>query len=1182
MRRLSIIALTVFLSMGAAAAEEKPSPKAKALTAEQAADAIVVAAETKDTAALKKLAEARAPDPWIVASLLCHRDKHDAAAAFATAAPRKATTGLKAYVASRRGKPKDEKARKALEVLNGHVDAKSWRAATAVAVPPSSDAVIAIRLAFGRGLALSALSKSPKVRELFGKIEAAAEKLGWWARIARARSAAGMCAYREGRFDVAAALWTQALKLNEDLGANKSTMIGSLSNTGVAQLRMRAWKQAIETFRRVITWQEELGNKRGVILAFGSIASAQKGLRNVGDAAATYEHQLKLYEALGDKGGMTKTLHALGGTYHVAGQHEKSLATYRRALALGESVGNQRSVASSLTNMGTALLKLGRFDEALVALKRSTKILESVGDTRHLATTLHNMAGVLQKLGRNAESVTHWEHSLRLQTELGDSKIIRATLRSLGGAQYRVGSFPSALATYRRLLATAEASGDKAAIADAHHHVGTLHQLLGAYSKALLSYRRTLAIYESIGEHRLVAMTLGNLGRPQLNIGEHARALELYERALSTYGPDDHHKRAKCMDNMGEVYREMGKHDDALSWHKRALALKESLGDKYQIAMSIANIGSVQGQTGAYADAIVSYRRAIAVFEELGYTHDLAAAWANIGGALASDQKYAEAIKALQKAQEVRGESTSHRFQAASHSGLAAAYLGMREYKKSIASARAAVEAINKFSQGLAEGEGAGARDLHAKAFDRGSRAAVMADSADDLLWFLEQGRAGSLREALGSREALEVAVIPEGLRAALATARDRSRQLLGELRTAQKRRNFKAVRKAKRNWDEAEAAVSRAARRIQLEAKAAAQVTLSDPDTREAICKRLAPDEVIVIYGLTAKAVLTVTLSKDGARARAQPVAERLGSLLEELALDDVDTDSTKTVAALRKLLAAPLELGKGVKRVLVSPTGQLGYVPFSLLFPNREVVYVPSATTHGLLLAQAAASAPRAGTARVQDILALGDPDYGTIAKSTERVHRGASGLKLMRLPASRAEIQAIGTTRLLGAKASESGLQAAISDAKRWRAVHFACHGLVDPEHPMRSSLALTADTENDGFLTALEIFPMKIPADLVVMSACETAMGRIYKTEGILGLTRAFMFAGAPRVICSLWKVDDAATQALMIKFYELWNPKGAAKGLSAAAALKQAQEHIKAQTQWKHPYYWAAWVLWGLP
>jgi len=126
-------------------------------------------------------------------------------------------------------------------------------------------------------------------------------------------------------------------------------------------------------------------------------------------------------------------------------------------------------------------------------------------------------------------------------------------------------------------------------------------------------------------------------------------------------------------------------------------------------------------------------------------------------------------------------------------------------------------------------------------------------------------------------------------------------------------------------------------------------------------------------------------------------------------------------------------------------------------------------------------------------------------------------------------------------------------------------------------MFSSLAMAPSGEDDGFLSVLDVFRMKVPADLVVLSACETGKGKVVRGEGILGLARAFMFAGAPRVLVSLWKVDDEATKALMVKFYELWN-----SGKGAAAALREAQSFVRAQEKWKHPRYWAAWVLWGLP
>jgi CHAT domain-containing protein len=110
----------------------------------------------------------------------------------------------------------------------------------------------------------------------------------------------------------------------------------------------------------------------------------------------------------------------------------------------------------------------------------------------------------------------------------------------------------------------------------------------------------------------------------------------------------------------------------------------------------------------------------------------------------------------------------------------------------------------------------------------------------------------------------------------------------------------------------------------------------------------------------------------------------------------------------------------------------------------------------------------------------------------------------------------------------------------------------------------------------------VLQARVPADLVVLSACETARGKVYRGEGMVGLTRAFMFAGAPRVLASLWKVDDAATLALMKRFYEAWNPRDGRPGLATAAALRAAQQHVRAQEKWRHPYYWAAWVLWGPP
>jgi CHAT domain-containing protein len=240
----------------------------------------------------------------------------------------------------------------------------------------------------------------------------------------------------------------------------------------------------------------------------------------------------------------------------------------------------------------------------------------------------------------------------------------------------------------------------------------------------------------------------------------------------------------------------------------------------------------------------------------------------------------------------------------------------------------------------------------------------------------------------------------------------------------------------------------------------------------------------------------------------------------------------------------------------------------------PERIISCIDSGATYRLLRTQA--QPPASG------VLALGDPDYGTRRDPHASALRRGSRGPLAPLPATRDEVLAVGTRTLLGPEANETALRAALTEAPRWRAVHLACHGLLDAERPALSSLALSPGGEaDDGYLTCVEIFRLRVPADLVVLSACETGRGRVLRAEGVVGFTRAFLFAGAPRVIGSLWNVDDEATAALMRRFYALWNPPEGG-GLAPAAALRQAQDHVCAQARWAHPYYWAAWVLWGLP
>ena len=287
----------------------------------------------------------------------------------------------------------------------------------------------------------------------------------------------------------------------------------------------------------------------------------------------------------------------------------------------------------------------------------------------------------------------------------------------------------------------------------------------------------------------------------------------------------------------------------------------------------------------------------------------------------------------------------------------------------------------------------------------------------------------------------------------------------------------------------------------------------------------------------------------------------------------EPLEADWGVALQTAKKHLVEPLKLRPSVQRVLVSPDGLLSYVPFAALL-DRPVVMTPSGTTHVVLQDE-----QRSVARRGRGILALGDPDY--------------TGQRYTPLGATRTEVERIVEPRagdgaetkvLLGAMASETALRAALEVPRRWRAIHLACHGVINRGQPMFSALALSRARKDsgDGSLTAQEIMMMRMNTDLAVLSACQSSRGRIAKGEGIVGFTRALMFAGASQVLCSLWNVDDRATSELMIKFYDSWQPTDGSAGVSADVALRKAQAHVRAMPKWEHPRYWAAWTLWGLP
>ncbi len=387
--------------------------------------------------------------------------------------------------------------------------------------------------------------------------------------------------------------------------------------------------------------------------------------------------------------------------------------------------------------------------------------------------------------------------------------------------------------------------------------------------------------------------------------------------------------------------------------------------------------------------------------------------------------------------------------------------------------------------------------------------------------------------------------------------------------------------------------------------------------------------EERSFLWAVTPTAINSFVLPK---RAEIDSLARRVYDLLtarnqnlrnetarqKEVRIDQADLELQKSSATLSQILLGPVAELLGTKRLLIVSDGVLQYIPFGALpvpvnsdnrplIVDHEIVNLPSASVLEVLRKEIAGrrAAPKIAAVLADPVFTSDDPRVKT---SKNDMHKNAaldttraskplfeekrpfaeivSRAGLRRLVFSGREADGIMQLVSTGAGMKAVGFAANRATATnpelgQYRIVHFATHGLLDSEHPELSGIVMSLLNEKgedqDGFLRLHDIYNLNLPADLVVLSACQTALGKEIKGEGLVGLTRGFMYAGAARVVASLWSVRDNATATLMTRFYQ--KMLGEEK-LRPAAALRAAQISMWQEQRWTSPYYWAAFTLQG--
>ncbi|MEG4916436.1 CHAT domain-containing protein [Microcoleus sp. B7-D4] len=986
--------------------------------------------------------------------------------------------------------------------------------------------------------------------------------------------------------------YSQSLPLIRALG-DRAKEATTLSNIARVYSELGENQKALEYYNQSLPLTRAVGDRQQEATTLGNIGIVYSALGEKQKALEYYSQSLPLFRALGDRGGEATTLNNIGSVYSDLGEKQKAREYYSQSLPLFRAVGDRQQEATTLGNIGSVYSDLGENQKALEYYNQSLPLRRAVGDRFGEASILNNMGLVSSQLEEKQKALEYYSQSLALRRAVGDRSGEATTLGNIGNVYSELGEQQKALEYYNQSLRLSRAIGDRYREGGTLNNIGKVYSELGEQQKALEYYSQSLPLFRAVGDHRGEATTLGNIGTVYLELGEKQKALEYYSQSLPlSRAIGDRRGEAGTLNNIGLVYSQLGEQQKALEYYSQSLPLFRAVGNRGGEATTLHNIGQVYSDLGEQQKALEYYRQSLPLRRAVGDGSGEAITLYNMAYTKRDQNNLTEALNDIESSLKI---IENLRTKIASPE-LRTSYF-------------ATVQNRYEFYIDLL-------MQLHKTNPKSGYDTKALEAS--------ERSRARSLLELLQeSNTNIREGISPDLLQ--------QEKSLQQQLNAIEKQR-IEAISSPNPNQtkvdeiDKQRLALLQEYQQIQTGIRSAspryAALTQPQPLTLPEIQKQILDENTILLqYSLgEARSYLWVVTSTGltsyelPKRADIETAAVAFRTAVTSPTQRDIPQKVADASANLSQLILQPAAVQLGNKRLLIVPDGVLHYTPFpALTLPQtagkntnvpliveHEVITLPSASSLAILRQNYGDRKPPSQTLAI-----LADPVFspdderikGKITQATtEKLEANNLGLNRSlrasnrewppkRLPFTRQEAQTISSLFPSASSRQIFDLDASRTTATdgnlaNYQIVHFATHGLANSKNPELSGIVMSMvdDKGNlvNGFLRLTDIFNLKLSANLVVLSACQSGMGQNVRGEGMVGLTRGFMYAGAQRVAVSLWSVDDEGTAVLMQKFYQ----KMLQQKLAPAAALRAAQIEMMQQEKWKSPYYWAAFTLQG--
>lgn len=901
-----------------------------------------------------------------------------------------------------------------------------------------------------------------------------------------------------------------------------------------------------------------------------------------------------------------------------AGERGRARRAYERALVLAEGKNDRRGKFLALVGLGDSDPPLSDGQLALDSFRRARKLAvgrEAGAVEAHRQFDLGVRAAWQEKLDVSA---THLRAALTAARRSGERRFAARCLGGLGNVALRQDEWPQAEAFYKDALRATRGTGDLFVPILAHRGLGDTLFALGRIPESLRNFEEALVCAHRAGHRDMIEGILNAAGTVYLDLADYGRALQLFEEALRT-GTEDPGELSYALNNIGIVHVQQGNTPLGVEYFHRSLAIAEELKDDYARMRVFNNVGSIYQGQRKYGLALQYLSRALRLAEGMKDLDAMAGDWKSLGTVYEDQGDGARAEAAYRRSLKIaesvgsRGLAAEARMylsqlnlrrgdprqaeELADRSAAMAAQTGVREvfWRARTLAGRAlraqgqdaearrayadAIATVEQMRSRIAGGEIGGESFLEGRLEPYQRLVELEADrgEADAALAAAERAKGRILLENLRHGRVDLASRLTAVERAAEQGLRERLASLNSEIFLAREQGNPGASRRLEWQREEARRALESFnaglyAARPGLRARRADFPDWDLGSARGLLARGRGAATALLEYAVLEDRTVLFTVTADGGGAAPTVRLYRLpvgrADLVREVEafrarLAARDLDFRAPARRLYELLLAPAAAELRGKTVLcIVPDGPLWDLPFQALQPGEgesllerhALHYAPSLAFLAELEARGAQRPRPAAT-----LLAVADP----------------------RLPEAEQEIQALaglygpGRGTVFAAAPSEKRIKA---EAGRHRVLHFATHALLDDHNPLYSSLVLfpaRPGQAEDGLLEAWEILDLHLDADLVALSACQTARGRPRDGEGMIGMSWALAAAGSPATLASQWEVDSASTRRLMVEFHRGW-----LAGLGKAEALRRAALAVRAEPRYRHPFYWAGFVLVG--